>query len=345
MKAKVAAPLLGLLSLLGLAGCLPIVLLITAIPSSGACRTVPAEASLDAILATIRRLESGGDYTARASGSSASGAYQFLDSSWNSYGGFARAYLAPPQVQDAKAVENVTAILAANADDPAAVPVAWYVGHVPAPGSARWDTVPAPGAGNRLTPREYQAKWMDEYRQQLARESASTVEPESDPGRPRVASGSCAVGVLLVSGNYALPVERRWYDEHPEWFSQPHHDYPAADIPVPTGTPIYAAAPGTVASTTAGGSCGIGAVINGDDGATYTYCHGLPGSPAVTTGENVTVGQLLMRSASTGNSTAPHLHFAIKVDGQARCPQPFLAAIADGHPVSPASLPVSGCTS
>ena len=34
---------------------------------------------LDAVLVTVRTLESGGDYTARASGSSASGAYQFID--------------------------------------------------------------------------------------------------------------------------------------------------------------------------------------------------------------------------------------------------------------------------
>lgn len=36
---------------------------------------------------------------------------------------------------------------------------------------------------------------------------------------------------------YALPVDRYWYEQHPDWFSRPHHDYPAIDIPVPTGTP------------------------------------------------------------------------------------------------------------
>jgi len=99
-----------------------------------------------------------------------------------------------------------------------------------------------------------------------------------------------------------------------------------------------------VVSTPTSGRCGIGVVLNGDDGAQYTYCHGVPGSHAIATGDRVTVGQHLMDSASTGNSTGPHLHFAIKVDGTARCPQALLAGIAAGQPVTPAALPTSGCS-
>jgi len=57
----------------------------------------------------IRACESGGDYTARNPTSSASGAYQFLDSTWRATVGLAiaarwpRAYLAPRTVQDAAA--------------------------------------------------------------------------------------------------------------------------------------------------------------------------------------------------------------------------------------------------
>ncbi len=118
---------------------------------------------LGPILATIRSLESGDDYTAEAAGSTASGAYQFIDSTWGNYDGYARAVHAPPAVQDAKAIEMVQAVLNAHGNDVSAVPVIWYLGHLPDPGSAKWDTVPVPDAGNVLTPREYQTRWLERY--------------------------------------------------------------------------------------------------------------------------------------------------------------------------------------
>jgi hypothetical protein len=128
---------------------------------SGLCPVVGGQ--LAVVLATIRTLESGGDYTAKAAGSSASGAYQFIDTTWAGYGGYAEAWLAPPAVQDAKASINVSAVLAGQHGDVTAVPVVWYIGHLPAEGSPEWDEVPYPSAGNVLTPRQYQAKWMAVY--------------------------------------------------------------------------------------------------------------------------------------------------------------------------------------
>jgi murein DD-endopeptidase MepM/ murein hydrolase activator NlpD len=176
------------------------------------------------------------------------------------------------------------------------------------------------------------------YRSML--EHAGSGDASQAPPEPT----TCRVPPLAVSGGYALPVDPIWYDEHPDWFTKTHHDYPAADIPVPTGTPLYAVTNGAVVSTPSSGRCGIGVVLNGDDGAQYTYCHGLPGSHAVATGDHVRAGQFLMSSASSGNSTGPHLHFGIRVDGHNRCPQRFLVAIADGQVVDPGTLPSAGCT-
>ena len=71
-------------------------------------RFSPIPTELGAILATIRTLESGGDYTAASRTSSASGAYQFVDSTWSGYGGYPRAKDAPPAVQDAAAAISPT---------------------------------------------------------------------------------------------------------------------------------------------------------------------------------------------------------------------------------------------
>jgi murein DD-endopeptidase MepM/ murein hydrolase activator NlpD len=176
------------------------------------------------------------------------------------------------------------------------------------------------------------------------RAHAGTASDQLEPFAP-MGAVACPGGELAISGDYALPLERRWYDEHPQWFTKPHHDYPAADIPVPVGTPLYAVTNGVVVGTPTGGKCGIGIVFNGDDGAQYTYCHGQPGTQAVVIGDHVAVGQHLLDSASTGNSTGPHLHFGIEAGGAKRCPQTFLVAIADGQPLAPESLPTSGCTS
>lgn len=56
-----------------------------------------------AIPTYIVMCESGGDYLAENAISSASGAYQIIDSSWAGYGGYYHASDAPPSVQDAKA--------------------------------------------------------------------------------------------------------------------------------------------------------------------------------------------------------------------------------------------------
>ncbi|MGE3326665.1 MAG: M23 family metallopeptidase [Acidimicrobiia bacterium] len=290
---------------------------------------------LAVILDTIRSIESGGEYSAPKNAGGASGAYQYIDSTWNNYEGYESAYLAPPEVQDARAATDVQAVLATYGDV-AFVPVIWYW---PAAASdpTQLDIVPMPGAGNRLTVREYQQRWLAVYE----RESAE-------------ASTTACVGAVSADG-YALPIDRPLVAAKPSMLDEPHHDYAAIDLMIPTGSPIYAVRGGTVARVVewpyncwevgrCEQTCGIGLSIEGDDGARYVYCHGRRLN-SVQVGDQVAVGQLLMWSGNTGRSGAPHLHLEVKVGGRQRCPQALLQALYDtGLGVEPESLSSDGCS-
>lgn len=60
--------------------------------------------NLPAIMYAIENCESGGNPTAQNPSSTASGLFQFLDSTWAGYGGYSRAMYAPQSVQEAKAL-------------------------------------------------------------------------------------------------------------------------------------------------------------------------------------------------------------------------------------------------
>lgn len=200
--------------------------------------------------------------------------------------------------------------------------------------------------GTWATSSSYWPQIQKVYQSMVKHAASDATSPTSGGGSTTLPSRCTPeLGSAVAAGGYVLPVERRWYDQHPGWFTKPHHDYPAADIPVPTGTPLYAVTNGTLASTPTSGKCGIGVVLNGNDGAQYTYCHGLPGTQTVSTGDRVTGGQRLLTSDSTGNSTGPHLHFGIRINGQNLCPQTFLVSIASGKALDPHGLPAAGCTS
>ena len=78
------------------------------------------------ILATIRYVESRGNYAAPLNKGRASGAYQFITSTWNNYGGYRDAYLAPPEIQDERAAADVNRFLAQWNNDVSMIPVMWY---------------------------------------------------------------------------------------------------------------------------------------------------------------------------------------------------------------------------
>jgi hypothetical protein len=111
------------------------------------------------ILATIRYLESRGDYTVPPNKGRASGAYQFITSTWDNYAGYPEAHLAPPEIQDERAAADVAKYLAQWDNDVSMIPVMWYYPRA-SRDPALMDIVPVPSAGNVLTVREYQQRWL-----------------------------------------------------------------------------------------------------------------------------------------------------------------------------------------
>ena len=92
-----------------------------------------------------------------------------------------------------------------------------------------------------------------------------------------------------------------------------HHDYPAADIAAPQGSPLYALSDGQVVEASDDDSrCGIGFTMRTSDGLTWTYCHLAYREPSVEAGAALTAGEPVGLVGSTGNSTGPHLHLQLQ---------------------------------
>jgi murein DD-endopeptidase MepM/ murein hydrolase activator NlpD len=96
--------------------------------------------------------------------------------------------------------------------------------------------------------------------------------------------------------------------------SHTHHDYPAADIAAPEGSPLYALADGSVVDswTDPENRCGIGFTYRAFDGQVWTYCHMAVLDPSVSTGVELKAGAPVGLVGHTGHATGPHLHLQLQ---------------------------------
>ena len=143
----------------------------------------------------------------------------------------------------------------------------------------------------------------------VAREDLS-VETIKKPVNKIVVKGTKPVPAKKGTGTFMRPVNAGVYAGYGMRWGRMHYglDYAAS-----TGTPIYAADGGTVASAGWSGAYGYTVVI--DHGANkktlYAHCSRL----FVSAGTKVYKGQQIAAVGSTGRSTGPHCHFEIFING------------------------------
>ena len=109
------------------------------------------------------------------------------------------------------------------------------------------------------------------------------------------------------------------YRIHPIFKTQKLHR--GIDIAVPSGSAIVAAADGVVIKSTYNSSYGYYVSINHGGGLVTLYAHN--SSLAVSVGQSVKRGQRIATSGNTGNSTGPHLHYEVMLNGQTTNPMNY----------------------
>lgn len=110
--------------------------------------------------------------------------------------------------------------------------------------------------------------------------------------------------------------------EHPVLGGRRAHK--GVDLAAPTGTPIYATADGVVEK--AEWFSGYGLYVQLDHGAQLETRYGHMSRLNVASGQRVRKGDVIGYVGSTGRSTGPHLHYEVRIAGEAMNPIPYMQA-------------------
>jgi len=149
---------------------------------------------------------------------------------------------------------------------------------------------------------------------------AEAEEAESD----RIAAELSGNGSGKFYGTMAWPVpaSHRITSKF-GWRICPFHGkemHPGIDIGAPSGSSIVAAGSGRVIYAGWRGAYGNTVMIDHGNGVVTLYAHQRSGGIKVSNGERVSKGERIGTVGSTGNSTGPHLHFEIRVNGTPKNP-------------------------
>lgn len=161
---------------------------------------------------------------------------------------------------------------------------------------------------------------------ELEAAAAAAKRKQTEASTGYVAGGG---GASVVTGNgtfthpcpgYTYISSEFGYRQQPIAGASTNHK--GMDFAAGTGTPIYAAAGGTVVFAAYSGNAGNMITINHGNGLTTTYmhCHQI----YVSAGQTVSKGQNIAIVGTTGNSSGPHLHFQVELNGTPVNPRNYL---------------------
>jgi len=182
------------------------------------------------------------------------------------------------------------------------------------------------------------AFWFLAFNRGALAEEQKAPPPPAAPQRP---------ALLVGPGGLALPVAGIRAEELQDTYTQSRAGgarvHNAIDIMAPRGTPVIAAAPGTVEKLFfSRGGGGISAYVRSNDRHwIYYYAHLDAYAPGLREGQTVAQGDPIGTVGFTGNANpaGPHLHFAVHRmadgeawhEGTAVNPYPLLAAARQGR--------------
>lgn len=162
------------------------------------------------------------------------------------------------------------------------------------------------------------SKQTSEYQEAIETDQKQLQQVQNDIRAAIAAAGSHGSG----NGRLRYPTDSRSISAgYPNYSSGRYHG--GIDFPVSTGSNVYAAASGTVILVKyLNYSYGRYLIIDHGDGLSTLYAHN--SQILVNVGEKVSAGQVVAKSGSTGNSTGPHCHFEVRVNGSQVNPLNYL---------------------
>ena len=187
---------------------------------------------------------------------------------------------------------------------------------------------------NEALEAEVQAK-IDEKVEQMRKEEAARAAAEAARKAQLEAANNqkytAPSSGVSSGGSYYWPCQsstyitsRFGYRVHPIFNTTKFHS--GLDIAANSGATVSAAAAGTVSIAEYSSSYGNYVVIYHSNGTTTLYAH--MSSIAVKAGQTIAQGATVGYVGSTGNSTGPHLHFEVRVNGSCVDPLGYFSGIS-----------------